>query len=161
MNSESPFIVPGASETAGFVVRLGQRYQYRVFHVYRIQRSSRLLAALILTVGTAWAFLSENGGLIAAIVVFVFGTWLVAITFRTVIILSDDGIELRSVFRKRHLRLEDIKGRRQYSTYGRYGASSNWKIVPNKDGLPMLKIGKGFEFDDLFSGWLNSLPDLD
>lgn len=128
--------------------------------VYRTQRSSQLLAALFLTVGTTWAFLSE-GGLAAAIAVFAFGAYLVATSFRTVIVLSDKDIELRSVFRTRRLLLEDIKGRREYFTYGKYGPSKNWKIVPNKAGLPTLKFGKRFEFDEVFKGWLNGLPDLD
>ena len=105
--------------------------------------------------------MSPGGNLVACAVPFAFGGYLVAYAFMTTVTLPDEEIEMRTVFGREGLRLDEIQGRRSYWTYGDQGASRGWKLAPTRDGLPTLKLPMNFEFDPMFHEWLNNLPDLD
>jgi len=128
--------------------------------IYRPSLFKRRFSLIVLIVAPMWGWLSRGGDAMLAVVLFAFGTWFVGLAYRSRIILSENAIEERTVFRTRTLPFDQIRGCREYYTYGRYGAHIKWELVPNSRDLPTLRFGKGFEFDDGFYEWLNKLPSL-
>jgi hypothetical protein len=127
--------------------------------IYRIKRSSRRNAIIFLVLCALWAAIRWNP--VSSAVLFVFAAYVSSDAFRTAITLTDNAIELRTIFTRKRLRFNEIKGRREYTAIGKYGAIRGWKIVPNNDGLPTLKFDRNLELDDAFHAWFDQLPDLD
>jgi hypothetical protein len=84
-------------------------------------------------------------------------------SFRSLIIISDETIELHGLLGTRSLPLNKIKGRRRYRTRGELDIPSGKHLVlePNDDRYPKLDIEEAYTFDATFYAWFDSLPDLD
>ena len=92
---------------------------------------------------------------------FALAAWLVGRAYRSRITLSENTIEERTLFRTNTLPFDQIRGRREYLHYDRFGGHTRWELVPNSRDLPTVEFGKAdFDFDDAFYGWLNKLPSL-
>ncbi len=89
------------------------------------------------------------------------GIVLTASAFTARFNISSDSIEIGSVFGKKKLALEAIRGRRQYATGSGRFTAIHFKLEPKYNGLAALTFQNNFNFDDQFWLWFDQLPDLD
>jgi hypothetical protein len=129
--------------------------------VYRSQWWQRALAVLFPIMVPLWGAISGGWDTVTTAIVFIFCAYIPACAFMATVTLSDDAIELRTLFSRRRLRFDQIRGRREYVGYGRYGGTRRFKLEPNDRRLPTLKFDKDYTFDRVFYDWFNKLPDLD
>jgi hypothetical protein len=144
--------------------------------VYRITWWWRAGAVFFLTIGSVVSIGIWNGiifgerepkfaEMVGTPVLAIVGVFLAWSAFRATVTLSADAIELRTLFERKRLPLNAIRGRREYVVRGGtvdVGGSTRYlKLEPNDDRLPTMDIVKYFNFDDRFYQWFKALPDLD
>jgi hypothetical protein len=76
------------------------------------------------------------------------------------VILSADSIRFQSPFGSSTLAFDQILARRNRVTTGRFGDSYT-VLIPRDERHPTLAISSDFVFDEVYTAWLASLPDLD
>jgi len=95
------------------------------------------------------------------IVSLIVGAIATAITFTSIITLSDDAIELSDALHKKRLLIGEILGRREIVRAGREGITSTWKLVPKDNKARTLTLSNSYVFDGRFYEWLSQIPVLD
>jgi hypothetical protein len=90
------------------------------------------------------------------------GGFCLAHVYISTVTLYENAIELRTVFSRRRMPFDKIRGRRQYLSSDTEGGSTRYlKLESNEQTLPKLKFQKSYSFDQYFYDWFNRLPDLD
>jgi hypothetical protein len=100
-----------------------------------------------------WIFMS-SGVLLGGIV-------FTASAFTARFIVSANSIEIGSVFGKKKLALDAIRGRREYATGSGRLTTIHFKLEPKDNGSVGLTFQNDFNFDDQFWLWFDQFPDLD
>lgn len=89
------------------------------------------------------------------------GAVMTASAFTAKFEISADSVEIGSVFGKKKLALDAIRGRRQYATGSGRLTTIHFKLEPKDNGSVGLTFQNDFNFDDQFWLWFDQLPDLD
>jgi len=100
-------------------------------------------------------------GMFSGVSLLVGGVVLTAAAFTTKLILTDDAIELRSIFQRNRLAVSEIRGRREIINATGLILSDSWKLEPKDSKARPMSISNSFTLDNVFSEWLDKLPDLD
>ena len=140
---------------------------YRMSAWIRSSAAAFLLFSLTGLLGLLW---SERAGMQgrsiaqviewSAIAVFAAG-WL-AYVFSAAIVLSNNGVEKRTILKKDRLRFDQILGRREKVHRNFDGSYIRYlQIIPRDSLLPMLQFQKFYALDAAFYAWYDDLPDLD
>jgi len=114
---------------------------------------------------------SRDNGMFGSVSLMVGGVLLAISAFSSKVILSDDAIEMRTIFSKNRLLFSEIRGRRESADIGLTGSetvdrimrniASSWKLEPTDNKLNSININNSFALDDAFYEWFNQIPDLD
>jgi len=166
--TDSRFVVEGSC--AEFVKRTEALLKH-VDHVYYMTWWSRASALFVLAVGSVfciavWSgpiFPAQNADLVrlfASAALLLYGFYQTANAFLSTVTLLQGSVEVRTAFSRKSLLFSEIRGRRQYTSMGRY-RTAYFKLEPDHDRLYSLAFEQAFTFDEAFFQWFNSLPDLD
>jgi hypothetical protein len=147
-------------------------------HVYQMKSQRQSLAVFVLALGTLLpvGILVGIGSrqnkpipweavalvVLVTVVFAVIGVYCVTFAFISRVTLCEDVIELRTLFSRKKLPFDQIRGRREYVDRNLDGAGARcFRLVPKDDRLSPLDFEKAYAFDDAFFRWFNELPDLD
>lgn len=146
-----------------------------VFRVYRMALWFRVFALFFVAFGFLFVIASVRElpstqvdvkpmNAVVGIVFFAVGIGLTVHAFTATIRFTQDTIELRSIVARTVLPLNAICGRREYVVRGNAesGSTRYLRLEPNDDRLAAIDFSKnGYNLDDAFYDWFNSLTDLD
>jgi hypothetical protein len=91
----------------------------------------------------------------------VVGIGMAIYAFTASVSFTQSTVEHRTIFSRKELPLDEIKGRREVVDKGKGGNTRYLRLVPGDDQLSTLEFSKNYTFDDAFYRWFYSLPDLD
>jgi hypothetical protein len=145
-----------------------------VARVYRVNTLHRV-AGVIVSAAGIFFMIAIWGGVIAGTrdpnlweMLGIFAFVVVALLFTIsaymdLVYLSQSSIELRTIYGRKRLPLDRIRGRRRYLVPGDADSPDTWhlKLEPNDDRFPILDFEENYNFDDFFKAWFYRLPDLD
>jgi hypothetical protein len=142
--------------------------------IYRMKTSQRvisivlLVAGLFFTIAIWWGVLTGTRepkflDMMFPIAFSLLGGIFIWSSFRNMVRLSEDSIELRSFSGRRVLPFNKIRGRRRYLSRGDLDSVDVWHLVlePNDDRCIKIDLEELYQFDEVFYAWFNALPDLD
>ncbi len=146
----------------------------QIARIYRMKSSQRAVGVIFLVVGGFFLFAFWGGAisgerdttlleLLFPVAFLLFAGFLTACAFRNFIALTESAIELQSLFARKMLPFDKIRGRRRYLDRGDENSPAVWhlKLEPNDDRFPILDIGEtSYRLDGSFYSWFNALPDL-
>lgn len=115
----------------------------------RAEPSTRILMLVVVVGGGLAVLLCAIGGI----------TQLLKLA-KFAVILSADSIRFQAPFGSTTLEFDQILGKRNRVTTGRFGDSYT-VLIPKDEKRRNLAISSDFVFDEAYAAWLASLPDLD
>lgn len=138
---------------------------YRLKWTYHVAALFPVLFGIVLTVVALGmdSHTSPTSRMITWLVVFLFiatGIPLTAYTLSARVQFTQNSVEQRTLFSRRTLALDAIRGRRNYSISTTEGIEALRSLVPNDSALKEMDLSRKYKFDETFLAWFNSLPDL-
>ena len=140
--------------------------------VYKLNWRGWAFPLLCLAVGSADAVASLTGvpfenhhrqlvGAVSSVILLVGGIVLAARALKTKVILSNDAIEVCSIFSNKRLLFNEIRGRRESVQRGLTGLTTYWELEPKNENARSIEVSTCFTLDDVFCEWFDQIPDLD
>jgi hypothetical protein len=106
---------------------------------------------------------AHNSQMLTWLMVFLFlatGIPIAVYTYSAQVHFTQNSVEEHTLFARRALPLDAIRGRRDYEIRTTEGIERQRSLVPSDPSLNEMDLSKGYNFDDAFYAWFNSLRDL-